>query len=189
MNNMFSLSVAIFATAWLLMSCGNASPANEIWIREIYDEELNVTGVEEIEFDGESSVEIRNSLCLKYSDSTVVCKLAFSTSVRGRCMLEGCSLELYLDSSSFRCDTVPGEFFIETSGTVKRNVAVQLRNQLFQALRSYYYDMYAEVEQNNPLVISDIAVSDDGIISGINSGRILNWRSNRGKTATNSDPN
>lgn len=104
-------------------------------------------------------------------------------------MLEGCSLKLYLDSSSFRCDTVPGEFFIETSGTVKRNVAVQLRNQLFQALRSYYYDMYAGVEQNNPLVISDIAVSDDGIINGINSGHILNWRRNRGKTATNSDPN
>ena len=78
--------MAILVVAGLALSCSNGCfvDADDVWCREISDNELHVSGVEEIVFGSGSSVEIINALCLNYSDSTLLCELTFSTSIKGR---------------------------------------------------------------------------------------------------------
>ena len=172
-------SMAILVVAGLALSCSDGCfvDADDVWCREISDNELHVCGVEEIVFGSGSSVEIINALCLNYSDSTLLCELTFSTSIKGRWVVEGDSLKIYLDSSSYCCDTIPGGFMMEVEE--QRHDVPQLRGDLFRELTEYYSGVYADIESDGPLEVSGVTVSKEGIVSGINNGHILFWRKSR----------
>lgn len=166
------ISIALLIVA-ATISCTKANLRSKIWCREICDNELGVSGVEKIMLESDSMLTIINNLKINYSDSTMNCRMAFTTSVSGKWRLENNSLKLEPEPSTFVCDTIAGSFSFD--GPFAFKGASKLRESLYKALNDYYQGIYTDIKQNGPLDISNLEVSNDGILRGFNNGIVIEW--------------